>query len=426
MANETSALPQLLAGLPDEADYDALHAALMASERGRHFLKEYADRNRNADTAMVVAAIARVEAALRGEGAPRAEAIGDLLEVAAALDRIEAALAIGAAMAPDPAAAIERLQDIAFMLHERPVEATLCDGLDAAIRDIADAGARADATADALRKAAELLQALVSRVRGMIGGQTAAAPSTPAAGFFAAAANDGDTVVDAIAALTASLPALAETPTPAPEASAEPAEALPPLPSGEGAQPAPADSAPIENAVVAAAEPEPVVLQTAAPDDAAAEQSAPADVSLSAAVLSELADDIFANTNLPSEPVRDESPPSPASHGEPAPEAHQPERTSNGEPVSELALPAADPVAELQEDPDDLFEPQAVPTADAAPVDQTAAAAPAELSAEPAPEPEPPRVVPQPPMRAIARPPGSDPLAAVRDLSEEELIALFS
>jgi hypothetical protein len=29
-------------------------------------------------------------------------------------------------------------------------------------------------------------------------------------------------------------------------------------------------------------------------------------------------------------------------------------------------------------------------------------------------------------MRAIPRPPGSDPLAAVRDLSEEELIALFS
>jgi hypothetical protein len=39
---------------------------------------------------------------------------------------------------------------------------------------------------------------------------------------------------------------------------------------------------------------------------------------------------------------------------------------------------------------------------------------------------EPPRVVPPPPVRAIPRPPGSDPLAAVRDLSEEELIALFS
>jgi len=39
---------------------------------------------------------------------------------------------------------------------------------------------------------------------------------------------------------------------------------------------------------------------------------------------------------------------------------------------------------------------------------------------------EPPRPVPPPPARAIPRPPGSDPLAAVRDLSEEELIALFS
>src|SRR5580692_4801225 len=133
-------LPQILAGLPDEADYDAVHAALMATERGRRFLTEYADRNRHADTTMVVSAI----------------------------DRIKAALAAGTLSTPDVSAAIERLSDIAFMLHERPVEATLCDGLDAAIREISEAGARSASVADGARNAAELLRALAGRVSGMI------------------------------------------------------------------------------------------------------------------------------------------------------------------------------------------------------------------------------------------------------------------
>ena len=161
-------LAQILSGLPDEADFDAVHAALMATERGRRFLTEYADRNRHADTTAIVSAIARIEAMLRGEGPPRADATGDLMEIAAAMDRIQAALAAGATPAPDISAAIERLLDIAFMLHERPVEATLCDGLDAAIREISDANMRSGSAAEDVRKAAELVRALASRVREMI------------------------------------------------------------------------------------------------------------------------------------------------------------------------------------------------------------------------------------------------------------------
>ena len=108
MPNDPLALPQILAELPDEAGYDAVHAAIMATERGRRFLTEYADRNRHADTAAIVSAIARIEATLRGEGPPRADATGDLMVIAAAIDRIEAALAAGAAPAPDVSAAIER------------------------------------------------------------------------------------------------------------------------------------------------------------------------------------------------------------------------------------------------------------------------------------------------------------------------------
>ena len=149
-------LVQILAGLPDEADYDAVYAALMATDRGRRFLTEFADRNRHADTTAIVSAIARIEAMLRGDGPPRADAAGDLLEIAAAVDRIEAALGAGATPAPNISAAIERLLDIAFMLHERPVEATLCDGLDAAIGEISQANMRSESTAAGVREAAEL------------------------------------------------------------------------------------------------------------------------------------------------------------------------------------------------------------------------------------------------------------------------------
>src|SRR5580700_8468271 len=168
MPNEPLALPQILAGLPDEAGYDAVHAALTATERGRRFLTEYADRNRHADTTAIVSAIARIEVTLRGDGPPRADAAGDLMEIAAAIDRIGAALAAGATPAPGISAAIERLLDIAFMLHERPVEATLCDGLDAAIREISEANMRSESTAEGIREAAELVGALAGRVREMI------------------------------------------------------------------------------------------------------------------------------------------------------------------------------------------------------------------------------------------------------------------
>jgi hypothetical protein len=56
------------AGAPSEADYQAFCATLSGSERGRALLAEYARRNRNADTAVLLTAIERIEARLRAEG----------------------------------------------------------------------------------------------------------------------------------------------------------------------------------------------------------------------------------------------------------------------------------------------------------------------------------------------------------------------
>jgi hypothetical protein len=165
----------LLAGLPDPADFDAAYAALTATEAGRHFLSELVKRNRNADTQMVVGAIARVEAAIRGDPAPEIPAIvtRELTEIAAALDRAAAEVAaVQASAATLPAAiilaAIERVQDIAFVLHERPIEPTLCDALDAAVRDIAAAVADADAKGQGGNRAAQVLRALSRRLDALL------------------------------------------------------------------------------------------------------------------------------------------------------------------------------------------------------------------------------------------------------------------
>jgi hypothetical protein len=421
MPNDPLAL--ILPGLPDEADYDAVYAALIATDRGRRFLTEYADRNRHADTTMVVSAIARIEAMLRGEGAPQADATGDLMEIAAAIDRIQAALTAGTTPASDVSAAIEHLQDIAFMLHERPVEATLCDGLDAAIREIAEASVRSEPAAAGVREAVELLHVLASRVSAMMtrsiggsgtgqpAGEHVAAESASGAGLFEFATNDGETFAQTVAALAASLPTLAVAPNEAAETAPEPA-------SGQGAQAPAAETAPSAEAELPADE----VQQTATESQIADDNAAPAqftstEVSLSEAVLSQaFSDDYFSSANISGEtPACEETPGETAS-----------EQALSEEPPSEAVLPAqnfsTDPVPDPQEDPADLFESPPVPTT---PVEAAAPVA-ADAARPPEPPAELPRAVPPPPARAIPRPPGSDPLAAVRDLSEEELIALFS
>ena len=84
----------------------------------------------------------------------------DLIAIAAAIDRVEALIGAGTAPGPDGSAAAERVADIAFVLHERDVEASLCDALDAAVREICDACALNEAAAQRTHEAAELLHEL--------------------------------------------------------------------------------------------------------------------------------------------------------------------------------------------------------------------------------------------------------------------------
>ncbi len=122
----------------------------------------------------------------------------DLADLAAAIARAEALVAADATPQADRANAIERIADIAFVLHERNVEASLCDALDAAVREVTDAGSRNEARVRRIRQAAELLHEVSERVNEMIaradGALSAELPETPpAASELLSAGSVGDT-----------------------------------------------------------------------------------------------------------------------------------------------------------------------------------------------------------------------------------------
>src|SRR6202158_699737 len=90
MADEAFALSPISARAtqPSEQDYDAIREAFMETSRGRWFLGEYAKRNRNADTRMVLDAVARIEETIAAQRQPAPES-----GLAEALAAIRGALA---------------------------------------------------------------------------------------------------------------------------------------------------------------------------------------------------------------------------------------------------------------------------------------------------------------------------------------------
>jgi hypothetical protein len=116
MAEEAFALSPISAraALPREEDYAAISEAFMETSRGRWFLTEYAKRNRNADTRMVLDAVARIEASLaeqREESlAAQKQATADVAETNLA----EALAAIRGAVEAAQASATEALDGMAL------------------------------------------------------------------------------------------------------------------------------------------------------------------------------------------------------------------------------------------------------------------------------------------------------------------------
>ena len=139
MADEAFALSPISARatLPREEDYAAIAEAFMETSRGRWFLTEYAKRNRNADTRMVLDAVARIEQNLdaqreetlereaslqREEGLSAQQAAEAVAAAAAAQDRLtEALAAIRNSVEAAEESAVEALDSLALEQRLAPV-----------------------------------------------------------------------------------------------------------------------------------------------------------------------------------------------------------------------------------------------------------------------------------------------------------------
>src|SRR5580692_8958379 len=105
MADEAFALSPISAraAQPREEDYEAISEAFMETSRGRWFLGEYARRNRNADTRMVLDAVARIEENLVAQKSQTSES-----------DFADPLVAIRSAVDEARAAALAALDDLAL------------------------------------------------------------------------------------------------------------------------------------------------------------------------------------------------------------------------------------------------------------------------------------------------------------------------
>jgi chemotaxis protein CheZ len=178
-----------------EADYEAIEGAVMETARGRWFLAEYARRNRHADTTMLLKALDRIEAAMRGERtvAPVERIRFDLVEMSKAITRTKTEIAsikpeadhhgkFGEASeeldsvvlatetaTSDILACAERIQEMAWTLREQGAANEICDLIDANATEVYTACSFQDITGQRTRKVIQVLRYLEERINAMIG-----------------------------------------------------------------------------------------------------------------------------------------------------------------------------------------------------------------------------------------------------------------
>src|SRR3954464_6547621 len=177
-----------------EIDYEQIEGAVMETARGRWFLAEFARRNRNADTTMLLKALERIEAAMRGERSvePVARIRFDLVEMSKAIARTKTEIA---AIKPDAdhhgkfgeaseeldsvvqatetatsdiLACAEHIQEMAWTLREQGIDGAVCDLLDAKATEVYTACSFQDLTGQRTRKVIGVLRYLEGRINAMI------------------------------------------------------------------------------------------------------------------------------------------------------------------------------------------------------------------------------------------------------------------
>lgn len=200
MANSAFALSPISAraASPNEADFEAIREAFVETARGRWFLEEYTRRNRNADTAMVLDAVARIEHTLAAQKEQRAEApqehpselpaamaaVSDIIAVA----RASAETALSGPVLDDTLAASRKcarvIREIAWGLRESGADGRICalldsqvDAINAACDRMSASGIR-DGVLSAFDQAAQQIEQITSvRAPHTEASQSTAAPA---------------------------------------------------------------------------------------------------------------------------------------------------------------------------------------------------------------------------------------------------------
>src|SRR3954471_13602368 len=322
MADEAFALSPISARatLPREEDYAAIAEAFMETSRGRWFLTEYAKRNRNADTYMVLDAVARIEQSLvaqreetlereaslqREEGLSAQQAAEAVAAAAAAQERLTEALAAirssveaaeeSAVEALDSLALEQRLapvrkgarvlREIAWRLREIGNDGRICDLIDSQVTVIekgTDQFSSEEARA-ALHAAFAALQGRLvefgdaDRALAPAAETEAAAPSPAKPDMPPAAETTGTVLTEEAAEAPFASPAL---PAEAVRAAVEPVltqTRTPPAAEVTVARQAAVEEAVVQETAVQNAEPQDAYPQDAYPQDAYPQDSAPQD-----------------------------------------------------------------------------------------------------------------------------------------------------
>ena len=426
MADEAFALSPISARatLPREEDYAAIAEAFMETSRGRWFLTEYAKRNRNADTSMVLDAVARIEQSLTAqreetleqeaslrrlqqeEGLSAQQAAEAVAAAAAAQDRLTEALAAirssveaaeeSAVEALDSLALEQRLapvrkgarvlREIAWRLREIGNDGRICDLIDSQVTVI-EKGTDQFSSGEAKAALRAAFAALQGRLVEFVDDDRSPVAETEAAAPFPAAPEWTPTAetVEAILAQQA-----AEAPSASPAMPAEAAFAAAEAVLTQPETPPAAGVAAAEEAAVQEIAVQEAPLQDAAPQDADAQDEAVLDmIAMEMGAPDPISDDEIA------EAIAEQ-----ASPAEPAPIV--PAMVANApEPV---AAPAPPPVQPVVQPPPPAAAPAPVPAVEMSLGSSLIASG-----------------VLRKPVTAA-----NDPLAPIRRMSQVEKIAFFS
>lgn len=176
-----------------DADFDAIEQAVMETERGRTFLKEFARRNRHADTQVLLTSLSRIEKsiALRETSSAMDEFRTDILEMAdviarsrqeiaslqpdsqgmgpfvEASDHLESIVLQTEATTSAILAAAESIQESAWTLRETGADAEQCATLDDLATVIYTSCSSQDVTIQRTRKIISTLHFLENRLNSL-------------------------------------------------------------------------------------------------------------------------------------------------------------------------------------------------------------------------------------------------------------------